>query len=68
MVLLIHYKQKVDRLPKWLRYAGMGIGIVLWRMLKPYPTAETTCAFMLGFLLVALSYMYGAAKDAQPRP
>ena len=59
MVLLTHYKQKFDSLPKGLSYAGVGIGIVLWRILKPYPITETMCAFMLGFLLVALSYMYG---------
>ncbi|WP_129126809.1 hypothetical protein [Geomonas oryzae] len=66
MALLRHYKQKIESLPKGLSYAGLGIGMVSWRILRPYPTTETTCAFMLGFLLVALSYMYADVNDAQP--
>src|ERR1035437_6580544 len=62
MVLLNHYKQKLDNLPKGLSYLGVGVGVVLWRVLRPYPTAETTCAFILGFLLIVLAFVFYDVK------
>jgi len=62
VMLFKHYRQKLDGLPKGLGYLGVGIGTVLWRVLRPYPTAETICAFMLGFLLIVLAYVYEDVK------
>lgn len=62
VMLLKHYKQKLDSLPKGLGYLGVGIGTVLWRVLRPYPTAETICAFMLGFFLIIIAFVYEDEK------
>lgn len=57
-IVLIKYKKQMDRLPKSILYLAFGLSVVLWRILRAHPIAETTCAFVVSFSLFTTAFMY----------